>query len=100
MVIACVSIGTVSKEPDWTIQIPGREGLRLTDHQRALLQKIEDELLAFGRAAQDVSALQAKVAPVVLALLDSGLAVAEIADNSRLRPQFVEMIVHRGDHLP
>lgn len=97
----CVSIGSMSSNvPDWTIQIPGTEGHRLTDQQRDLLQDLEDELVRFGRTShQDVPGLQAGVTPVVLALVESGMSAGEIADNSRLRPQFVQMIVDGGNDV-
>ncbi|WP_413354869.1 hypothetical protein [Microbacterium sp. 1P06AB] len=86
----------MSTGPDWTIRIPGSEADQLTEHQRALLDQVEAELPASRGGAYDVSAVEARVAPVVRELFRSGLTAEQIADNSRLRPAFVTRITGRG----
>ncbi|MFL0564883.1 hypothetical protein ACH0CG_03955 [Microbacterium sp. 179-I 1D1 NHS] len=86
----------MSTGPDWTIRIPGSEADQLTEQQRALLNLVEAELPASRGEEHDLSALEARVAPLIRALLSSGLTAEQIADNSRLRPAFVTRITGRG----
>lgn len=85
-----------NNEPDWVIQSTDAGSQRLTDGQERLLSDIEEKLLNLGRAPQDVSELVDRVGPTVRALLESGLSPRQIADNSRLRPQFIELIIEGG----
>ncbi|MEV5041029.1 hypothetical protein [Microbacterium sp. LMI1x-1-1.1] len=77
---------------DWTIRIPGPEADQLTSHQQTLLDLVEAELPASRGEPHDVSALEARVTPIVHELVRSGLTAEQIADHSRLRPAFVTRI--------
>ncbi len=86
----------MSTGPDWTIRIPGSETPLLTQEQRDLLQRLEAELPTSREDARDVSVLQAASAPIVHALIRSGLTGEEVADHSRLRPAFVASMADAG----
>lgn len=92
-------IGAMSEPaPDWIIHIPGSSPSRLTARQRELLDGLEDVLRDVDRTSRDEPAIRASITPIVRALTDAGMSPDEIADNSRLRPQFVRAIVSGDAH--
>lgn len=85
----------MGREPDWTIEMPGSEGRKFSEDQRKWLLDLERVVSELDRNS-DIQQVLSRTSPIVLALYETGLSVTEIADNSLLRPHFVQMVVEGG----